>query len=445
MHRGRIQLLIIFFISVLPSACTDNPRGLFGKKSEHETYSEKLAKAGIKETALGRLWFTAANESLTKPLTVTIPYSEAGYFSANKPEAVGLRFKVKRGEKLDISITIKPAIGFLLFMDLWDATEEGKATFLSAADTASRSINFEVRKDGFYLLRLQPELLASGEYTLSISSGPSLAFPVPAKAKPNIGSFWGVSRDAGARRHEGIDIFAAFRTPLVAAADGTVSRVTDNALGGKVIFFRPSGKDYTLYYAHLDKQLVDAGQSLKKGDTLGLMGNTGNARSTPPHLHFGIYASGGAIDPLAFVNPIKKKPAKITAPADIIGQVARTGNRQLKLYHEPFGTSSNAVSVAPGSLVRVQSSTANWYKVVLPNGETGFIESASVTSTKSPLKKIVVKLDQGLVDAPNPNAARKMLLEKGDTVDVLAAFKDYYFVSTKEEEGWIPKAEMAKR
>ena len=58
-----------------------------------------------------------------------------------------------------------------------------------------------------------------------------------------------------------------------------------------------------MYYAHLDKQLVHEGQQVKKGDVVGLVGNTGNARFTPSHLHFGVYTVKGPIDPLPFVNP----------------------------------------------------------------------------------------------------------------------------------------------
>jgi hypothetical protein len=65
---------------------------------------------------------------------------------------------------------------------------------------------------------------------------------------------------------------------------------------------RVADRTISLYYAHLDKQLVEAGQRVKKGDTLGLVGNTGNARFTPSHLHFGIYNYHGAVDPWPFVN-----------------------------------------------------------------------------------------------------------------------------------------------
>jgi murein DD-endopeptidase MepM/ murein hydrolase activator NlpD len=57
-----------------------------------------------------------------------------------------------------------------------------------------------------------------------------------------------------------------------------------------------------LYYAHLDRHAVSAGQRVRKGEIVGFIGNTGNARTTAPHLHFGIYRRGqGAIDPLYYV------------------------------------------------------------------------------------------------------------------------------------------------
>ena len=104
--------------------------------------------------------------------------------------------------------------------------------------------------------------------------------------------FWARGRSAPC----GVDIQAKFRTPVVAVADGRVNTVTENNLGGKVIFMRPSGKQYNLYYAHLDSQMVESGQSVKQGDILGLIGNTGNARNTVPHLHFGVYTFNGPVD-----------------------------------------------------------------------------------------------------------------------------------------------------
>jgi murein DD-endopeptidase MepM/ murein hydrolase activator NlpD len=138
-----------------------------------------------------------------------------------------------------------------------------------------------------------------------------LYFPVAGKS--NIGSYWGADRDGGRRKHEGIDIFANKGTPLVAISDGVIEFVGNDDLGGKTITFQPDDYAWEAYYAHLDKQYVSNGQRVKKGQLIGTVGNTGNAKTTPSHLHFGIYTESGAIDPLPYV----KTSPKITSPVAV--------------------------------------------------------------------------------------------------------------------------------
>ncbi|HYC28364.1 MAG TPA: M23 family metallopeptidase, partial [Chitinophagaceae bacterium] len=116
-----------------------------------------------------------------------------------------------------------------------------------------------------------------------------LVFPVAGK-KSNIGSFWGDDRDGGKRKHRGIDIFARKGTPVVAISDGIIISKGNTPRGGKVLWLRTMDYPLVAYYAHLDKQSVKEGQYVKKGQVLGTVGNTGNARTTPSHLHFGIYS-----------------------------------------------------------------------------------------------------------------------------------------------------------
>jgi murein DD-endopeptidase MepM/ murein hydrolase activator NlpD len=136
---------------------------------------------------------------------------------------------------------------------------------------------------------------------------PGMVFPVAGK-RSIIGSFWGATREGGKRKHEGIDIFAAKRTPVVAVNDGIVVDVGNTAKGGKTIWLRSFYDDFYYYYAHLDRQLVRIGESVKKGQYIGTVGNTGNAKLTPPHLHFGIYSFTGAIDPLPHIKDLPKIP-----------------------------------------------------------------------------------------------------------------------------------------
>ncbi len=109
---------------------------------------------------------------------------------------------------------------------------------------------------------------------------------------------WGYPRSGG-RRHEGIDLFAAAGTPLVATERGVVTRIGNGTLGGLRLWLRgESGTDW--YYAHLSAFAPGLweNQVVEVGELIGFVGNTGNAVGTPPHLHMQIHPNGG--DP---VNP----------------------------------------------------------------------------------------------------------------------------------------------
>ncbi|HZG23098.1 MAG TPA: hypothetical protein VEZ17_00895, partial [Chitinophagaceae bacterium] len=165
--------LFYFLCLVTLFSCSARGPALFAKKSPHEQYSQRIIDAGLRETALGRSWFQAAEQSLGSPLSITLPYQETGYFAAERPQAAGWKFYGKRGEKLQIKLEKKPAAGFLVYVDLWEVTEAANnRRLLSSADTLTGSLDYEVKTDAQYILRVQPELLKSGEYNLSISTGP---------------------------------------------------------------------------------------------------------------------------------------------------------------------------------------------------------------------------------------------------------------------------------
>lgn len=134
-------------------------------------------------------------------------------------------------------------------------------------------------------------------------------YPVAGK-RARVGSFWGAVRDGGRRKHEGIDIFAKKGTPVVAVSDGIVA-VGNGGRGGKYVWLRSSTHPWTAYYAHLNTFKVRHGQRVKKGQVLGTVGNTGNAKYTPSHLHFGIYTARGPVNPLPYV---KNSPRILVTP-----------------------------------------------------------------------------------------------------------------------------------
>lgn len=133
----------------------------------------------------------------------------------------------------------------------------------------------------------------------------SLIFPVAGK-KSIIGSFWGAARDGGRRKHEGIDIFARKGTPVVAISDGIIVSRGTTPRGGKILWLQSTVHPISVYYAHLDQYKVRSGQFVRKGQVIGTVGNTGNAKYTPAHLHFGIYKYTGPVNPLPYVKNSKK-------------------------------------------------------------------------------------------------------------------------------------------
>lgn len=130
----------------------------------------------------------------------------------------------------------------------------------------------------------------------------SLPVPVEGVSPSDLANTWGARRSEG-RSHEGIDIFAPRGTPVVSATRGVVVRKGWNRLGGKTVSVLGPGGWYH-YYAHLDEWDAPAvGDWVEAGTVLGYVGDTGNAKGTPTHLHYGIYASGGARNPYPLLRP----------------------------------------------------------------------------------------------------------------------------------------------
>lgn len=153
-------------------------------------------------------------------------------------------------------------------------------------------------------------------YTMRLAAMPvPTALPVPVEGvRPRaLRDTWGGARSEG-RRHEGIDIFARRDTPVLSTTEGIVTRVGTNRLGGLVVWVTgPGGQRH--YYAHLERYAdVEAGMRIEAGRVLGYVGDSGNAKGTPPHLHYGIYDTGGALNPYPLLRAT-------TAPAAPAGAV----------------------------------------------------------------------------------------------------------------------------
>ncbi|HEX8844708.1 MAG TPA: M23 family metallopeptidase [Pyrinomonadaceae bacterium] len=129
-----------------------------------------------------------------------------------------------------------------------------------------------------------------------------LVMPVCTVRVERVKDSWHAPRD-GERLHEWQDIFAKRGTPVYSATEGYVVRVGETNLGGQTVAVLGAG-GRVYYYAHLDAYAPDVavGEYVTTETVLGYVGTTGNARNTPPHLHFGVYTSAGAVDPLPLLT-----------------------------------------------------------------------------------------------------------------------------------------------
>jgi murein DD-endopeptidase MepM/ murein hydrolase activator NlpD len=123
-----------------------------------------------------------------------------------------------------------------------------------------------------------------------------------------ISSIFGLRRffnEQERRPHSGLDIAADEGTPVMAVADGTVVDTGDFFFSGNMIYL-DHGQGIISLYAHLSKISVKPGDTVKQGDIIGNVGQTG--RVTGPHLHFAVYANQTLIDPM-FMLPKNGNPA----------------------------------------------------------------------------------------------------------------------------------------
>ncbi|MEJ2541371.1 MAG: M23 family metallopeptidase, partial [Gemmatimonadota bacterium] len=205
----------------------------------HEAYLLGLHEAGLAGSALSQAWIMEAGEAVRDPRLVQLPFREEGYIAPEVPDAVGYRFRLDRGQTLRVHLEVSSETQARVFLDLLRLPENPQDPPRPvAADTTPDGLVYEPYRAGEFLVRVQPELLAGGQYTVQLALEPALAFPVAGLSARAIQSVWGDPREGGRRSHEGVDIFAPRGTPVVASVDGRVSRANITNLGGKVVWLR---------------------------------------------------------------------------------------------------------------------------------------------------------------------------------------------------------------
>lgn len=395
-QRKSFFLLLLALSAVACWRLDETPWQSF-TRTARERYASHLEKKGLAGPELVKQWQAAGKRALQDSIIVNFPYRETGAFTADEPAAHGYRIEVAPGEIVYIRLTRTGGTA-AVFGDLFrlayrrDWTEYTRP--LKSWDTADYTLEHEVKEAGSFLLRIQPELLVNCTYELEIDRRPALVFPVAGKGNSAIQSFWGAPRDGGRRSHEGVDIFAPTGRPVVAVCDGFIRESGYSGLGGKIVWLSDPQRRLEAYYAHLDEQYVSTGDYVQAGDTLGTVGKTGNAKRTPPHLHFGIYRwSGHAIDPLPFIKIAEEEAPLLQADTSLLGQWVEVRKARTLLRPAADNNLEEATPLEQFSKLRVEAVTADQLRVRLPDGRVGYLHPKEIRPTGNAPNPLVLNSD----------------------------------------------------
>jgi hypothetical protein len=222
---------------------------------------------------------------------------------------------------------------------------------------------------------------------------------------------------------------------VVAVTDGVAGSDT-NELGGNVVWLRDGllgGTRY--YYAHLDRWAIQGSTRVREGDVLGYVGNTGNARTTSPHLHFGVYEDG-ALDPAPFLQP-DESLARLTVDPALLGSLVRTRSARTPLRAGPSAAASQRLLLEAGTIGERLGIADRWHRVLMPDGAVGYVPDNAVVSATVPLRRQRATRPLRLRERPQPTAPLMTTLEEGTEVDVLGHFQQFDFIrAPRGQAGW---------
>ncbi|MDN3595664.1 M23 family metallopeptidase [Zunongwangia endophytica] len=323
------------------------------------------------------IWEQQHELGLKDSVKIELPYGENGHFMPKSFPVYAYELDLNTGEIFDFEI-FTDSLEDLVFIDFYKISEDSIQHFkkIESAEIDQKLFQYEIKSSGRYKIVIQPAIENQSDFVFKFNKKPAYFFPVADGKNRNIQSYWGATRDGGARSHEGIDIFADRGTPAIAATNGRIGFTGEKGLGGKQVWLRDTKRGQSLYYAHLDSISVASG-NVKAGDTLGFVGNTGNARTTPPHLHFGIYKRG-AINPLHFVQQSESFKPKIeefskkSTNLIINSSIANLRDKPTTSKSQILGQGKNK------DTLQLLGKTGEWFHVRPKNKSASFIHQSLV-------------------------------------------------------------------
>lgn len=439
--KNKLVTTVTLAAAVLTVACGEEPlRDVYQGYTPHERYVAGLREAGISQTALGRDWIAAAGQAIRGAVAINAPYEEVSYLNPQTVRAMGYRLALKRGQTVAASLELESDSSYRVFLDLFVVPHGSSQNpiLLISADSLDNELDWVARRDGDYIVRIQPELLRGGRYAVTVAVGASLAFPVANVDTTAVLSGFGAPRAAGRRNHHGVDIFAPRGTPVLAAAAGRIIRVEETRLGGKVVWQRDD-MGRALYYAHLHEQFVERGFEVQVGDTIGLVGNSGNARTTPPHLHFGVYTRGtGAWDPYPALYEPPTYVQAFAGDSSLIGDWGRAARNRTRVRQAPTALAPVLAELPLHTRMQIEAGTGDWYRVALPDGSTGFVAARLAEAADLPIGSALLASASPLRTRPEHSASQLGSLAAGQEVAVLGRFGEFLYVEGPNgQSGWL--------
>ncbi|MFK7958868.1 MAG: peptidoglycan DD-metalloendopeptidase family protein [Lysobacterales bacterium] len=357
---------------LLLTACTSDrtPTPGAAKNSQRDIYRDTLAKDPQAFRVLATRWGQQGEAALQSPIPVSLPYVEYQTARVGTPSAAAYRFPLDVDEILEIEVRRGAGAAGGLIVDLLRSDGSDWVSVLSLEPTESL-LRYRPDVVGTFAVRAQATLESTGIFALGLVRKSLLEFPVQTDSRQSVLSFFGAERDAGRRVHHGIDIFAPRGTPVLAAHDGMVVRVGESPKGGLHIWQR--SVEGSLYYAHLDSVAVESGDLVARGEIIGGVGNSGNARTTNPHLHFGVYQRWtGPLDPLPLTGsqriPDPWLESLVAAP-----QWMRSRSDTVTLNETPAPTTNPVEKITENQLVRVLARSGEWVRVMVSSGAQGYV------------------------------------------------------------------------
>jgi peptidoglycan LD-endopeptidase LytH len=412
-------------------------------------YERELSRSRVHGAAVAREWAALGDAAARGAARVTLPLDLVLDVPAARPSAAAYRFTLRAGDRLQAQVAPPRPRERGVFLELFEVVPgaEERLLLIAHSNAGGAALRTLAPRAAEYVLLIQPRMEGGGRYRVAIGTGAlvapiavapadatlaaGLGFPVAGHTMRAIGSVFGDPRDGGARAHHGVDIFAPRGTPVLAAADGTITNVANTSVGGLVVWQRVDPSGIELYYAHLDAQHVHRGQFVRAGDPIGTVGNTGNARTTPPHLHFGVYSPGrNPLDPsplLAAGTIVTDRPVALAPPPSAPRPPPTFADRPAHTAGNNDEAESLSAGGIPGATVR---------PVAGPAAETG-TAGASPVEHMAGFSTNVTRAGQWLRTRPEPaslheapvRGTRGIALEPGTPVRVLAGSDAWYRVA----------------